>query len=43
MIDESKKGEATRALEEEKRQLERELQIHKRMATQQRKELFSSN
>lgn len=41
MVDVSRKGDATRVLEAEKRQLERELQIQKKMAAQQRKELFT--
>ncbi|XP_073254789.1 uncharacterized protein [Porites lutea] len=40
IIDLSKKGEATEELEMEKRQLERELQMYKKMAVQQRKDIF---
>jgi len=41
MIDLSKAGEATEDLEQEKRQLERELQMYKKMAVQQRKDIFN--
>ncbi|KAJ7392671.1 hypothetical protein OS493_010322 [Desmophyllum pertusum] len=41
MFDLSKQGEATEELESEKRQLERELHMYKKMAVQQRKDIFS--